>query len=482
MRRLASSAPLLALTGLCAAAASLVPDTASAAECGTFVADEGDNLIFYGQLATTFPMGSTCVGVRPAFTPTGLIQAVVCWRDQHGDWHLEDVLGCNSSTPVGDDMLILGAGGDDVVMPVIHRGLNDEFVCPVAGTSGTLHWAGSTPPSFPVSEWYGRSDLYTERAGGTGCVHDEGCSYFDFGVSIQGGDGEDELHGAPEDDHLLSSDLLGDPWCLPHGGRGSGDSTIDACVCDTDITCCNTEWDWACVQLGLACGAECYSEPSLRADQSMDILCGHGGDDDLIGDEDPNPYDFELLSGGPGAGDFCRGVVQSPTTPCCEISSTPGCSDPTIEAAVCGADPFCCSTYWDGLCVGQVTTVAGRDCSAGTPPCCDPSTTPGCPDDAVIEAAVCAADPYCCSTAWDWICRNQVITVAGESCDPIRDIATTTCETFAEADVSSTGFGATARAVCADDDVESIPAMPPGSSAVITDYRVATDFLAPSCF
>ena len=32
------------------------------------------------------------------------------------------------------------------------------------------------------------------------------------------------------------------------------------------------------------------------------------------------------------------------------------------------------------------------------PPCCTAATTPGCSDDLFIEAAVCAADPFCCST------------------------------------------------------------------------------------
>ena len=242
------------------------------------------------------------------------------------------------------------------------------------------------------------------------------------------------------------------------------------------------DWDWDCVQLASACGADCTNLTAVRADESQDILCGHGGDDLVMGDEDPNPFDFELLSGGPGGADFCRGIVQS-SSPCCTASPTPGCSDPAIEGPVCAADPFCCATAWDGLCVDQVVSVAGGTCSVGTPPCCTTSTSPGCADDAVIEAAVCAADPFCCASSWDGLCVNQVTTVAGASCDPISDIATSSCESVIEANISSTGPGATARAVCGDDDPESLPMMPPSVTGdVLTRYRTASDTILPSCW
>ncbi len=479
MRRLSCPAIVLALSGLPAAAVTLVPDTASAAQCGTFIADEGDNIIFYGVLADTHAAGGMCVGTHPAIV-LGNQQAVVCWQDKDGFWRLEDVIGCDSSTPAGNDMVILGAGGDDIVMPVVHYDENEEFICPVPGTSGWLVPAGTTPASYPVLEWYARYAPMSAR--GSSCVHPEGCSYMNFGVSIQGGLGEDELHGAPSDDQLLSSDLYGDPWCMPHGGRGSGDTDLDACVCATDVTCCNAKWDWDCVQLGAACGADCSDLESVRSDQSQDILCGHGGKDVLMGDEDPDPWDFELMSGGPGAADLCRGIVPPGTSACCSVSSSPGCSDPAIESAVCAVDPFCCTTLWDGICFGEVTTVAGGSCAVGTPPCCSVSSSPGCADDALIEAAVCAADPYCCLIEWDSMCRDEVESVAGASCDPITDVATSSCETVIEASVSATGDGAIARAVCGDDNLESLPIIPPAAAAdVLTTYRSASDSLLPSC-
>lgn len=459
--------------------AGLLHARTAAADCGAFIGDEGDNLIFYGVQAEVFNVGS-CVALHPAVTLAGQ-QAVVCWRDMHGNWNLEDVLGCDSGTDPDDEMLIIGAGGDDVIMPVIHRSNNEEFVCPIGGTSGELVPLGGLPASFGVLEWYGRSDLYSHRPGGSGCIHDAGCSHMPMGVTVVGGSGQDELHGGPEDDLVASSDIFGDPWCTPHGARGSGDSTIDACVCATDVTCCNSDWDLECVQLAIGCGADCSDLRFFPADDSQDILCGHGGTDTVVGDEDPAPFEYELLSGGPGAGDFCRGF-RDPGPGCCSASTSPGCSVPAIEGPVCAADPYCCSNAWDNLCVGAVGDAGLGSCSVGVAPCCSTSTGAGCSDDAAIEAAVCAADAYCCTTQWDGICVGQVESVAGASCDRLEDIATSTCETTLEVSLTDVGDGAIARNVCADDDVESIPALPRGSAAAHTTYRIAADFFPPSCF
>lgn len=50
---------------------------------------------------------------------------------------------------------------------------------------------------------------------------------------------------------------------------------------------------------------------------------------------------------------------------CCASNDTPGCSDPSCEAAVCAADPFCCDVAWDGLCADQAETLCGTLCTGG---------------------------------------------------------------------------------------------------------------------
>lgn len=94
---------------------------------------------------------------------------------------------------------------------------------------------------------------------------------------------------------------------------------------------------------------------------------------------------------------------------------------------ICAADPYCCATWWDSLCVQQVRTVcdslvcpesAGQCahglCTTGTklvPKCDTPPLAQSC-----VES-ICGVDPYCCNTGWDSICVGEVSSVCGMSCD-----------------------------------------------------------------
>ncbi len=53
---------------------------------------------------------------------------------------------------------------------------------------------------------------------------------------------------------------------------------------------------------------------------------------------------------------------------CCSPHAGMGCEDPGCEAAICGADPFCCDTQWDGLCA---------DAALAEPACLGVSDCPG---------------------------------------------------------------------------------------------------------
>jgi hypothetical protein len=52
------------------------------------------------------------------------------------------------------------------------------------------------------------------------------------------------------------------------------------------------------------------------------------------------------------------------THDCCTAHAGAGCTDATIEACVCAADPFCCSTEWDAMCVSGVGTHGCGTCPA----------------------------------------------------------------------------------------------------------------------
>lgn len=104
---------------------------------------------------------------------------------------------------------------------------------------------------------------------------------------------------------------------------------------------------------------------------------------------------------------------------CCEPKETPGCEDADVTSCTCAEDDFCCDNTWDSMCVTTAKLSCGLDCGGGPIDhgCCVVGTA-GC-DDSAVEACVCAADSFCCSTAWDAMCVSKVGTLlCGGSCDP----------------------------------------------------------------
>jgi subtilisin family serine protease len=96
---------------------------------------------------------------------------------------------------------------------------------------------------------------------------------------------------------------------------------------------------------------------------------------------------------------------------CC-VTGAKGCNNPDIEAAVCAADPYCCTTAWDSLCVAEVETIAGDTCDccsyhSEATGCWAPSPPSG-KTNTYISQCVCAVDPYCCETRWDSLCQSEV--------------------------------------------------------------------------
>jgi len=125
---------------------------------------------------------------------------------------------------------------------------------------------------------------------------------------------------------------------------------------------------------------------------------------------------------GNGLDDDCNGVVDNgcgcPFGLCTAMVTpqTNGC-DPCVSA-VCAADAYCCGTAWDGICVGEVETVCGQaDCIS--PSCAHLVCTTGV---ALVNGChpcvgqICAADAFCCSNSWDGICVGEVGSVCGLAC------------------------------------------------------------------
>lgn len=87
---------------------------------------------------------------------------------------------------------------------------------------------------------------------------------------------------------------------------------------------------------------------------------------------------------------------------------------------VCAADAYCCTTSWDSQCVSEVKSIAGdSSCSSQSVPCshaiCKTGTKLTVSCDPCVKA-ICAVDSYCCSTSWDGTCVGEVASVCKQTC------------------------------------------------------------------
>ena len=140
--------------------------------------------------------------------------------------------------------------------------------------------------------------------------------------------------------------LGGNPACGPgagdccmdggNGTPGCDDADCCNCICLCDPFCCDVSWDGNCAGQGFGgdCGA---SNPN----SGCDMECSEC---------------LEPLPGpcGPGNGDCCAAGGNG----------TPGCDDEECCTIVCGVDPFCCATSWDGACANQANDLC-EVCAVG---------------------------------------------------------------------------------------------------------------------
>ncbi|MFO0761283.1 MAG: hypothetical protein U0359_32695 [Byssovorax sp.] len=131
---------------------------------------------------------------------------------------------------------------------------------------------------------------------------------------------------------------------------------------------------------------------------------GSGGADPGVGGGDPG-------AGGGDPGGACHDICAAGDP------LDMGC-DPCVSI-LCAQDDYCCSTAWDSLCVSEVDMVCNNACSGGGGGCAHPECQQGDALDAACSdcaGAVCAADDYCCSTAWDSLCVNEVGLYCASGC------------------------------------------------------------------
>jgi hypothetical protein len=104
------------------------------------------------------------------------------------------------------------------------------------------------------------------------------------------------------------------------------------------------------------------------------------------------------------------------------ICSTGAALDGTCDScadSICSSDSYCCTTYWDSICVGEVGSVCGQSCGGGTS-CAHSICTRGKKLDPSCDSCagnICAQDSYCCTHRWDSQCVSEVSSICGESCN-----------------------------------------------------------------
>ncbi len=127
--------------------------------------------------------------------------------------------------------------------------------------------------------------------------------------------------------------------CMANGSPGCDDGGVESCVCAQDSYCCNNEWD-----------AQCAGEVESFGCGMCGGGDGGGGGSDTGGGSDDG-----------GGGDDGGG---SEISECCEQQPGAGCAgDPGVETCVCAMDAYCCNTFWDLTCAGEVELFGCGSCS-----------------------------------------------------------------------------------------------------------------------
>lgn len=215
------------------------------------------------------------------------------------------------------------------------------------------------------------------------------------------------------------------PGCLPAAScRACADRGCGSAVCAYRPSCCSTVWDAECVDLAYAVCI--HKEPCPTDNSCLTSNRGPGCKDpsccNAVCQFDPHCCDYRW--DGPcvlAARDLC--VSQQPWKCPCDGSCfsakvSPGCEDASCCAAVCHVDPNCCIYQWDTNCAQIARSVCcglGLCGDACNKSCLEVHAQPYCNNSWCCEA-VCAVDPFCCSSKWDTFCVQQAFLRCAGTC------------------------------------------------------------------
>jgi endonuclease/exonuclease/phosphatase family metal-dependent hydrolase len=157
-------------------------------------------------------------------------------------------------------------------------------------------------------------------------------------------------------------------------------------------------YDWAFSSFGAACTA-CGSRYGTASLDSGSVVGGFHGMPRADGGSgmDHRQVLVDLIVAGSGGA-----CAHDPFTTGAALAA--GCS--ACTAAVCAADSYCCSTAWDSTCASE----AAARCTA----CSHATSATGAPlfnGCNACVSTVCAADPRCCNSQWDSACVQRAASV-----------------------------------------------------------------------
>ncbi len=191
---------------------------------------------------------------------------------------------------------------------------------------------------------------------------------------------------------------------------GDGDLDVGWGARDND----STGWfENDLIDLVPPCPADLDADGSIGVGDLLALLSGWGapGPADLDGSGAVGLPDLLALLGlwGPCTGETACGAAGAGG--CFEAHGGAGCESPACCDRVCAAAPDCCAVAWDESCAALALEACAGCGSPGAGDCCQAGGSPGC-NEASCCAGVCAADSFCCETAWDAICAAM----AAQSC------------------------------------------------------------------
>jgi len=205
---------------------------------------------------------------------------------------------------------------------------------------------------------------------------------------------------------------------------GCRDASCCNGVCSIDPACCGVSWDTICADIAEAvckvppksgwscpCSGSCFEphdNPGCNDGSCCAVVCNiNPACCEISWSADCTSFARAFCCGSPGCDSGCNGG-------CLTAHEEPYCNDPYCCDAVCRADPLCCISSWDSLCVdGALERCIGACGLQSAGDCFVPKAFGGCAQ-ASCCAAVCAIDPPCCSVEWDTLCVEKAAALPRE--------------------------------------------------------------------